>query len=378
MRILHVVDSDGLHGAERVLLNLMDIQEKMGLHPALLSLGDTAVGPKDIEIEAEKRGLETHVLRFRNGLNLKGSLKILNSARSLRADIIHSHGYKGNILLGLVPSRFRKIPIITTLHGWTSIHFFSKIGLYKMLDSIAIRNLDGVVAVSSAILQHRIIKILRIRPVVIYNGIPKLRFAEKDFESEFPEVAAKSKNRFKILSIGRLSPEKGVDVLIKAVASTVNRGFDVTLVIIGEGNERPRLTQLISNLNLSDRVFLIGYYDKAFCFLPYFDVFVLPSYTEGFPITLLEAMQAGTPIVATRVGEVPAVLDGGRFGRLVPPGDPEALAKGIEEVYSNRQEAKQRSVGAQERVLMEYGVEKMVQRYVDLYHTVIHRKGEVN
>jgi glycosyltransferase involved in cell wall biosynthesis len=175
-----------------------------------------------------------------------------------------------------------------------------------------------------------------------------------------------------------LSPEKGVDVLIKAVVSMVNRGYDVTLVIIGEGNERPRLTQLISNLNLSDRVFLIGYYDKAFCFLPYFDVFVLPSYTEGFPITLLEAMQAGTPIVATRVGEVPAVLDGGRFGRLVPPGDPEALAKGIEEVYSNRQEAKQRSVGAQERVLMEYGVEKMVQRYVDLYHTVIHRKGEVN
>lgn len=374
MRILHVIDSAGLHGAETVLLNLMDSQKKMGLHPALLSLGDTAVGPKDIEIEAEKRGLEAHVLRFRNGLNLKGTLKILKSARSLRADIIHSHGYKGNILLGIVPSSFRKIPVITTLHGWTSIHSFSKIGLYKMLDSIAIRNLDGVVAVSSSILEHRIIKILKIHPVVIHNGIPALHFDEKDFKSEFPEIAAKCKNRFKMVFIGRLSPEKGVDVLIKAVAGMVNRGFDVTLVIIGEGNERPRLAQLINNSNLSDRVFLLGYHDSAHCFLPYFDVFVLPSFTEGLPITLLEAMQAGTPIVATRVGEVPKVLEGGRYGQVVASGDPERLARAIEEVYKNREEVKAKTLAAKQFVISDYSVENMAKRYVEEYLKVLARK----
>jgi hypothetical protein len=77
MKILHVIDSAGLYGAEGVALNLMEAQEKLGLYPTLLSIGDNGVGQKDIEIEAKRRGLDTEVLRFRNGLNLKGSMEIL-------------------------------------------------------------------------------------------------------------------------------------------------------------------------------------------------------------------------------------------------------------------------------------------------------------
>ena len=361
-----------------VLLHLMESQKQMGHDPVLLSLGDSDIGQKEIEVEAKQRELEAHVLRFHNGLNLKGTSEILRSARSLNAEIIHSHGYKGNILLGIVPSSLRKIPIISTLHGWTSTRLLSRMRLYDILDAITIKKFDAVVAVSSSIVEHRMIKTLGIHPVVINNGIPRLDFHKKDFAIEFPQIAAKCKERFKILCIGRLSPEKGMDVLIKGVSYIVNRGLDASLVIIGEGPEKPRLAHLINNMNLSDKVFLLGYCDKAFCFLRFFDVFVLPSYTEGLPITLLEAMQSGTPVVATRVGEVPEVLNGGRFGRMVPPGNPEALAKGIEELNSDKEETNRRSVGARERVLTEYGLEKMVERYAELYQVVIRRKVRGN
>ena len=375
MKILHVIDSDGLYGAEAVLLNLMEPQKRMGLHPSLLSIGATGIHSKVIEIEATKRGLECSPLRFQNGFNLRGSRKILQHAITSGADIVHSHGYKGDILLGIIPRRLRKVPVITTQHGWTSTSFFSKMRLYEWIDTLLMKNLDGVVVVSSAMQNHPRLRMLGIRPVVINNGLPCLNFELDAFLKECPEVAKDCQNKFKIISVGRLSHEKGVSILIHAVAGLLSRNIDICLVLVGEGSEGFSLQDLAKNKGLSDRVHFVGYREKAYQLFPYFDLFVLPSYTEGLPITLLEAMQAGVPIVATRVGEVPKVLDEGRYGRIVPPGDPEELMKGILEVYENRDQAKKKALLARDRVLAEYGVEKMATKYLDLYRSVLSGTG---
>ena len=89
------------------------------------------------------------------------------------------------------------------------------------------------------------------------------------------------------------------------------------------------------------------------------------------PITLLEAMQAGVPLVATTVGEIPKVLDGGRYGRLVSPGDSEKLANAITAVFVNREEAKAKALAAQEMVLKEYSVERMADQYIEVYTNLI-------
>jgi glycosyltransferase involved in cell wall biosynthesis len=370
MKILHVIDSAGLYGAEMVSLSLMESQKSRGHEPVLLSLGDTGTENKDIETEAKRRGLETHALRFRNGLNLKGTIRILKSCNALKGQIIHSHTYKGNILLGIVPRGLRKVPVIATLHGWTSTNLFTKMGLYKCLDAVAMKNLDAIAVVSSALLEHPIFKFLRIHPVVIKNGMPELDFKKGDFERQFPEIASRCKDKFRILSIGRLSPEKGFDVLIQAVAKTIRQGMNINLAIIGDGKEKFRLAQIIKDHNLFDNVFLLGWQHKAFRFIPSFDLFVLPSYTEGLPITLLEAMQAGACIVATRVGEIPKVLDNGKLGELVPPGNRNALATALERVYTDVENAKQKAAAAQKRVLSQYGIENMTKAYLELYSTV--------
>jgi len=252
LKILHIIDSAGLYGAEMVVLSLMECQKRQGHNPTLLSLGDTKEESKEIETEAQSRGLAVYALRFQQGFNFRGSVQILDYAKSISAHVIHSHGYKGNILLGLAPRRYRKIPTVTTLHGWITSGLFSKMSFYRLLDTMAIKNFDSVVTVSSAVLNYLPFRLAGVRPAVINNGLPKLSFEKEDFDRNFPEIAAKFKNKFKLLAIGRLSPEKGLDILIQAVAKIVAHGLDAYLVVVGEGAERSYLSRVVTSNNLSE------------------------------------------------------------------------------------------------------------------------------
>jgi glycosyltransferase involved in cell wall biosynthesis len=371
MKILHVIDSEGMYGAEAVLLNLMVCQQDKGLSPVLLSLGDTTAGPKSIESEAKRRHLEVQTCRFRNGLNVRGAFRILDCARHSQSEIIHSHGYKGNILLGMIPRSLRKIPVLTTLHGWTATRLLSKIWVYGWVDAFSIRRLERAVAVSSTMLQHPHLKWLGIRPELIHNGIPVLNFEPDGFERDFPDISTRIKNRFRIVSIGRLSSEKGYDILIRSLGELISQGIDAVLVLMGEGSEKEKLTLLAKKQNLWDRVYFTGYIDRAYRYLPFFDLFTLSSYTEGMPITLLEAMQSNVPIVATHVGDVPEVLAGGESGYLLPPGDTETLAETIKRVYESREEAKRKGLLAKERALNYYNVERMAEKYFEVYQSLL-------
>src|SRR6186713_1144813 len=134
MRILHTIDSLGIYGAETVLLNLAEAQSLQGHTPVLLSIGNPDCAPKAIETAAAARGIECIPFRMRDGLNLKGASALLQKANEQRIDVIHSHGYKTNILLGLTDKPGNAPPVVSTLHGWTAKKTFSKLGLYRLLD----------------------------------------------------------------------------------------------------------------------------------------------------------------------------------------------------------------------------------------------------
>jgi len=371
MNILHVIDSGGLYGAEMVLLNLMTAQKEMGLSPSMLSIGNLGVGEKYLESEAKRRGLNVITLRFRNGLNIWGALEIFNISRRLNIQIIHSHGYKGDILIGLLPRRIRNIPIIATMHGWTSTRIFSKLNFYELIDAVAMKNLDSVVAVSASIVEKKMIKLLNIRPVIINNGINENEYEKGVFKDAFPSVADKFRDRFKVLAIGRLSKEKGYDILIRAIAGLASENIDIGLLIIGEGEERSRLEKLVSILNLHDTVYLAGYEQDARRFMADFDVFVVPSLTEGLPITILEAMQAEIQIVATRVGEIPILINDGELGDLAEPNNVEDLSNKIKRAYVNKRMAGEKTKKTKKKALSNYGVANMAAQYLDLYKKVI-------
>lgn len=365
MKVLHVIDSGGLYGAEVMLLNLMTEQAGMGLTPILASIGDGRLAEKPLETEARRRGLELRPFRMKNGPNLAGLAEMAAFARERRVDVIHSHGYKGNILFALLPHRRRVAPLVATLHGWTRAGGVNRMLLYEWLDTIALRAFDRVVLVSESMKGHPGLR--RIDPariVVVPNGLPLGGTAGEDGLDR--SVLEFCRRRPTIGAIGRLSPEKGFGVLLEALRLLVQGGEDVQLALLGEGRERPELEARARALGLEGRVCLPGYLPDAGRYLPWFKAFALSSLTEGLPMVILEAMRAGVPIVSTRVGGIPEALDSGRAGILVAPSDAAELASGIRRSLHEGDVPRMVAAGKQ-IVSSRYSARAMAKSYCEVY-----------
>jgi glycosyltransferase involved in cell wall biosynthesis len=373
MRILHVIDSGGLYGAEIMLLHLMEAQVRLGLDPVLASIGSPDCGDKPVEVEGRRRGLRVEPFRMRPGPNWAGAFDILRFARREEIDLLHSHGYKGNILFGLLPRRVRRLPVVTTLHGWTWTGGLTRMRAYEWLDGLSLRFVDRVVVVNQAMLSHPRLQFGKsARLVVSENGIPLAAPEPGQNEQDLnPEILAFARRGFSIVAVGRLSREKGFDLLLAAVAGLVAQSKDVRLLIMGEGGLRESLLLQSRDLGVADRLMLSGYVPAAGKYLSRFDCFAIPSLTEGLPMVLLEAMAAGVPIVASRVGGMPEVLDNGRAGVLVGPGDAAALRAGIAAIMDHSAAAAERAGNACRRVREVYSSRAMAERYLEVYRQVL-------
>lgn len=370
IRILHVIDSGGLYGAEAVLLALMVQSEAMGHRPALLSLSDPGIGRKPIEEEALRRGLSFKRLEM-GTLPRPGSLsRLLRAIREERVDVVHSHGYKANIIFGLMPRAVRPVPVVCTLHGWCSTGGFSRLRFYEWLDARVLGRHDAVVAVSRRMLDLPAISRRRLRRLrLIPNAAAPLPAGLPAAGNE--SITDFCRRRFTFGAVGRLSREKGFDDALEALARLRRRGVEAGLLIMGEGAMRGELEALVTEHDLTDRVMMPGYVREAGRCLPLLGAFVLSSLTEGMPISILEAMAAGTPIVSTSVGEVPEMLDGGRAGLLVPPGEPAELARAMERLAGDAGLRERLAGEASRRRASLYSPEGMARAYLELYGEVL-------
>jgi len=376
MRVLHVIDSGGLYGAEVMLLHLMEAQVRLGLEPVLVSIGSPGCGEKPVEVEARRRGLRVVPFRMRPGPNWVGAFNILRFARCEEFELLHSHGYKGNILFGLLPKKLRRLPVVTTLHGWTWTGGLTRMWIYELLDALSLRFIDRVVVVNQAMRSHPRLQFRRnARLMVIENGIPLAVPAQAQNEPALdPRILAYARKGFTVVAVGRLSREKGFDLLLEAVAGLVSQGKDIRLLIMGEGGLRESLLAQASELGISDRLLMSGYIPDAGRYLSRFGCFAIPSLTEGLPMVLLEAMAAGVPIVASRVGGMPEVLEHGRAGVLAEPGDAAALGEGIAGIMDQPATAVARVEKAGRRVREVYSIRAMAERYLEVYRQVLPEK----
>jgi glycosyltransferase involved in cell wall biosynthesis len=190
----------------------------------------------------------------------------------------------------------------------------------------------------------------------IYNGVadPVL------------EPIRRAENRVMLGTIARLDRQKGLDVLLHAMS----RLPDAHLTLVGDGEERSALQRLAAELELADRVRFAGACADARRYLTAFDVFVLPSRFEGFPLAIIEAMLASLPVVASAVGSVPeAVLDG-RTGLLVPVGDSDALARAIAHLLASPELRARLGAAGRERALR-FTPASMARAYERLYQELL-------
>jgi glycosyltransferase involved in cell wall biosynthesis len=167
-------------------------------------------------------------------------------------------------------------------------------------------------------------------------------------------------------SLGRLEPTKGFDVLLRALPAIP----EATLVLVGEGSDRGALEELADALGVGERVVFAGWSEDARRQLTTFDVFALPSRFEASPLSVLEAMLASLPVVASDVGSVGEAVENGRTGILVAPEDPEALGRALRGLLDDPDRAQALGHRGREQALERFSVDGMVQAYERLYEEV--------
>ena len=365
---MHIIDSGGYYGAEIMLIHLMSEQHKMGIYSLLASVGLPGESEKQIEAEARQRYLPVKAFRMHPGPNFIGASKVLCYAIKNNFDILHSHGYKGNILFGLIPQCVRRLPLVSTLHGWTATEGINKMRFYEWLDSLSLRFIDTVVLVNDGMRNHPgMPKNIKNEFRVVNNGISQEVDASQ--MTLAPELVnfCRQEHGYIIGAIGRLSKEKGFSYLIDALSILLEQGRNLRLLLLGEGGQRGFLETKIAKLGLGEHVRMPGYLLDAARYLRLFNVLVIPSLTEGLPITVLEAMRAGVPIAASRVGGIPNVLEDQTSAMLVPAADALALAEAIARLQDQPALGRILAGRAVEEFNRHYTSERMAIEYKRIY-----------
>lgn len=368
--VLHLIESDGVYGAEQVVLALVREAASDPRFPATIGclVKDVSL-PNPLHERAVALGLPAVKLRMRTVESPIDLAQLPVRLRGLGTRIIHAHGYKAAIA-GYAAHLASRLPIVGTCHLWFE-ESESK-WPYKWLTRLERRlypRFAHVIAVSAPIAsQLRTWHVPEARLSEIGNGIAfdgaehsAQRSAELRRELGLPADA------FVVVNVGRLAEQKAQADLVEAAARVHAVHPHLRVLILGEGHLRGALEAQISAAGLQDAVRILGFKDNVGEYLAMADAFALPSVDEGLPIALLEAVAAGLPPVCTAVGGIPAVFEDGRSALFVPVHDVGALASALRRLIEQPELRASIARQGRDAVRRTHSAEAMYRRYRDIY-----------
>lgn len=295
--------------------------------------------------------------------------EMLRICRRERARIWHGHDYKSNAL-GLLLTRFWPMRLVTTVHGW--VRQTRRTPLYYKIDRLCLPRYESVICVSEDLREQCLASgVPAERCVLIENGIDLQQYARCRSVAEAGRRLEVPVGRQVVGAVGRLSPEKGFDLLIRAVHGLLAGGRDLELWIVGEGDDRPRLEALIAELGAGDRIRLLGYQPDPRELYEAWDVFALSSLREGLPNVVLEALALEVPVVATRVAGVPRLIHDGENGLLVSPGSAAELGQAVGRLLADDALCQRLSRAGRQTVETGYSFASRVAKIARLYDALL-------
>jgi len=298
-------------------------------------------------------------------------MKLEKLLREIRPDVVHGHGSKGGFL---ARAAAHAIGLPNTVYTPHCFAFAGPVGafrtrFYRAMERRAGRWTARLIAVSSH--EARLAADAKILPPerisLIPNGLEDDAPVSPTPSPDLRTALGLDPSDVVIGFVGRLWRQKGLDLLIMSLPEVLKRRPAARLLLLGEGPERKALEKLARTVDVADRVVFVGQRPDVRTCLQLMDVFVLPSRWESAPYALLEAMASARPIVATRVGGMPEMLDDGRCGALVEPEDPDALARAILDVLQKPDDGARKAQAARDRVRTHYRLRESVSRTAQLY-----------
>lgn len=366
VRVLQVLPRFTPFGAERMVFHFARHHTRDRVEMAVASL----FPPNGTDLEAQLLA-EGHTIFYigkRLGFDPRVYLRFHELLGRFRPDVVHTHLY---IMRYVVPpALLRRVPLLVhTVHSEPAQEARLLGGLGELLARLAFRS--GVVPV--ALTPDVVPKLVAMYglaqdPPVIPNGIP----VEQYDHPTVPRGTWRKREGFAatdvlLLIVARLNKEKNHVLLIEAFARGLAAHPRAHLLVAGEGEELPNLQRQVATAGLQEKVHFLGQRNDVPDLLAAADVFVLSSAWEGNPLSVMEAMSAGRPIVSTRVGALPDLVDDGVHGLLVPAGDAALLAEALKWLVEHAAERWAMGRAAADRARERFGVEAMVKAYEGLY-----------
>ncbi len=358
--ILHLIETAGPGGAERMLINMVGGLGERGIRSTVVLLKDGWLHPQLVGA-----GAEVLILPQSGWFDVGWIRQLRAIVRERNAQLLHAHEFAMNFYAAVL-SKFTAIPAITTVHGRS---YYADRLRRRLAYRFAARN-STMVPVSRDLADFLVsrVGIPKRRLTVIPNGID-LRQYEFD-----PDLRTQSRRQLGYGpahtvagAVGNLYHVKGHEVLIRAAALLAERHPDFRIFIAGRGREENNLRALADKLGVAHIVQFLGFREDVHAILCACDVFVLPSLSEGHPLSLLEAMACRRPVVGSNVGGIPEVITDGLNGRLFPVRDHAALAATLSSVLTDPEEGARLARRARESVSETYGIDAMISAYLALY-----------
>jgi glycosyltransferase involved in cell wall biosynthesis len=365
LRVAHVIETLGVGGAERLVADVVRRLDRGRFQSRVFPLD----GPLDLRGEIESAGVDVDPVlappRRRPVACLRGLARRL---WHFRPEIVHTHLYYANVMGRIAARLAGSAPVVTTLHNpdytfeaRTTMLFRAR----RLLDRVTGSRNAALVAVSRAVAEDYRRHMGWENIHVVPNGVDLQAFApggDDRAAAEWPSPG------LRLLSIGRLHPQKGHRVLLDALAAARQTGAQLSLLVAGEGAERAALQAQASALGLQGHVRFAGRRDVR-PLLAAADVFVFPSLYEAVGIALLEAMACARSIVASRTGGIPEVVEDGVSGMLVAPGDAGELARALATLERDPPLRRQLGEAARRRA-QGFDIRLTVRALEDLYQEV--------
>ena len=360
MRVCHVISGDQWAGAEVMVFHLLKGLKQypdLDLSAILLNEGKVAEEFRELDIP----------VRIADETN-NNSYRLLNRFKDIISEIspsvIHSHRLKENILAFYSSKSTRNIKLICTQHGASEplegkIKVLKRMLLSKFHFSILSRHFKYVVAVSEDLkntLTERG-KLGTEKVIMIHNGIfmPKCT------------VSKERKSEFVIGSAGRLFPVKDYPLMVRVACEIVKKNGKVVFRLAGEGPEKNHLLNMINKMNIAENFFLTGFINNMEDFYRELDLYINTSIHEGLPMSILEAMAYGLPVIAPNTGGIREIIVSGHDGFLIDGRDPKLFADKCMKLYNDRQLLAKMGESSKSSIMNNFSFEKMADQYHALY-----------
>ena len=368
-RVLHIIYSLFRGGAERLIETTVRFSDSSLFEHSVCSLTEAG----EMAGSIEKAGGKVHVMGKRGRFNPVFFLKLASLIRKGGFDLLHLHNMPGN-LWGTTArcAALSSIPIVRTEHGYLYHSRYPR--FYKNLYVILSGRSRRIICVCEALREALSASFpsLSEKMITIRNGIPAEEFSGLPSRGECRRFFGLPQESILIGTAGRLSVEKNQEELIRAFGIFSEKFGDADIAIMGEGEMKAHLVSAAEGLGLAERIIFLPVSEEIEKFYGALDLFVLSSTSEGMPLTLLEAMASGLPVVAPAVGGIPEAAEDSLSGYLYPAGSEEALADRISRVISNPGMGSRMGQRGREIVRKEFNAVRFAAEHDELYMQIIH------